>query len=82
VIARSLYFGEYGKSKGASTCLISCIRLLDTTHMALLSHFIYYYCVSNFGSYLAISRAIWFVTCYAGISASFADTEIRSLLVK
>lgn len=36
-------------------------RILDTTHIALTAHAIYFYLIVNFGNYLVLEAPIWYV---------------------
>ena len=44
--------------------VIDCAnRLLDTVHLAFVTHGLYVYMVSNFGNLVALAAPPWFVTC-------------------
>lgn len=51
----------------------SCSRALDTTHIALTAHAIYFYLIVNFGNYFVLEAPIWYVYfCYFLVSVKYS----------
>jgi hypothetical protein len=34
-------------------------RLLDTLHVVLVTHMLYWYTITNFGDYLVLAKTVW-----------------------
>lgn len=71
----------YKRSGGDTIVLKSLILLLwilDTIHLAFVTHAVYSYAILDFGDYLSISKPLWCITSHVTIS-SLSDLIVRGL---
>ncbi|KAH7882565.1 hypothetical protein F5I97DRAFT_275141 [Phlebopus sp. FC_14] len=54
-----LYFMYYPNDALDTKALVAIVWILDTLHISLMCHALYYYLVSNFGSPVALTSGIW-----------------------
>ncbi|RDB29098.1 hypothetical protein Hypma_014793 [Hypsizygus marmoreus] len=68
-----IYFTRNGKDTTQFRILILFLWLLDTLHLALVTHGLYYYLVSNYGNLLALAFPTWsflvqvYITCISDL---------------
>ncbi|KAJ8585816.1 hypothetical protein M405DRAFT_824297 [Rhizopogon salebrosus TDB-379] len=67
-----LYYVYYPKDTKGLKFLVALIWVLDTLHISLMCHALYYYLVSNFGNEDALTAAVWSLIGSLGLNLCMA----------
>ncbi|KAL4073586.1 hypothetical protein J3A83DRAFT_4229735 [Scleroderma citrinum] len=63
-----LYFMNYPDDGAAVKIFVMIIWILDTLHVSLMSHVLYYYLISNYSNELALANGVW--SLYASMAVN------------
>lgn len=73
-----IYYKRSGGDTIVLKSLILLLWILDTIHLAFVTHAVYSYAILDFGDYLSISKPLWCITSHVTIS-SLSDLIVRGL---
>lgn len=73
-----IYYKRSGGDTIVLKSLILLLWILDTIHLAFVTHAVYSYAILDFGDYLSISKPLWCITSHVTISRSVLPSDLEA----